>query len=63
MDEFDNTVSVSDKPRTGEIHRRQRKVMAGAFSVPHLKAFLTRFQMTASKARGHRWNRMTGTLT
>ncbi|KAI0269015.1 cytochrome P450 [Russula aff. rugulosa BPL654] len=33
----------------GEIHRRQRKVMAGAFSVPHLKAFLSRFQVTASK--------------
>ncbi|KAN0138914.1 cytochrome P450 [Lactarius tabidus] len=32
-----------------DIHRRQRKVMAGAFSVPHLKAFLTQFQITASK--------------
>jgi cytochrome P450 len=41
-----------DKPLEGEIHRRQRKVMAGAFSVPHLKAFLTQFQVTASKARG-----------
>ncbi|KAI0293606.1 cytochrome P450 [Russula brevipes] len=29
----------------GEIHRRQRKVMAAAFSVPHLKAFLTQFQL------------------
>ncbi|KAI0306241.1 cytochrome P450 [Multifurca ochricompacta] len=33
----------------GEIHRRQRKVMAAAFSVPHLKAFLIQFQFTASK--------------
>ncbi|KAI0253590.1 cytochrome P450 [Lactifluus subvellereus] len=33
----------------GEVHRRQRKVMATAFSVPHLKAFLAQFQVTASK--------------
>ncbi|KAF8274825.1 cytochrome P450 [Lactarius quietus] len=37
------------KTLTREIHRRQRKVMAAAFSVPHLKAFLTQFQITASK--------------
>ncbi|KAI9452156.1 cytochrome P450 [Russula earlei] len=36
----------------GEIHRRQRKVMAAAFSVPHLKTFLTQFQRTAAKASG-----------
>ncbi len=42
---------ITDKPLTGEIHRRQRKVMAAAFSVPHLKAFLAQFQVTASKAR------------
>ena len=36
----------------GEIHRRQRKVMAAVFSIPHLKAFkfLTQFQITAPKA-------------
>jgi cytochrome P450 len=39
----------SDKLLAGEIHRRQRKVMAAAFSVPHLKTFLAQFQVTASK--------------
>jgi hypothetical protein len=43
---------TSDKPLVGEIHRRQRKIMVGAFSVPNLKAFLSQFQITASKARG-----------
>ena len=43
---------TSDKQLVGEIHQRQRKVMAGVFSVPQLKAFLPQFQVTASKARG-----------
>ncbi|KAH9980905.1 cytochrome P450 [Lactifluus volemus] len=33
----------------GEIHRRQRKVMATAFSVSHLKALLPQFHVIASK--------------
>ena len=50
--EFDCT--RVDQSLLGETHRRQRKVMAAAFSVPHLKAFLGQFQITTSKARHHR---------